>query len=158
VCIVLLVILLRGRKPKADATAKAPASIQLPLGLDASHVPEEAVDITRVTPFLPSLSGDDDDRDDDAIEDESKAMLHFANGSWMGVDEPTGPIALILTSAAGQTDRGTVRRRNEDALLVDPTLDLYVVADGMGGYAGGDVASRLAVEEVRGSIDSGAPV
>jgi PPM family protein phosphatase len=48
--------------------------------------------------------------------------------------------------AHGLTDRGLRRRRNEDALLVAPDARLYAVADGMGGHAAGNVASRIAVE------------
>ncbi len=40
------------------------------------------------------------------------------------------------------------RSRNEDAFLVDDTLGLYVVSDGLGGHAGGDVAAREAVNAV----------
>jgi protein phosphatase len=45
-----------------------------------------------------------------------------------------------------------VRRTNEDAWFTDEALGLLVVADGMGGHAAGEVASRLAVEAVVGFI------
>lgn len=47
---------------------------------------------------------------------------------------------------AGHTDLGQVRARNEDALLQLPLRGLAAVADGMGGHAAGDVASRIAVD------------
>lgn len=48
-----------------------------------------------------------------------------------------------------QTDIGLRRERNEDSFLVDETLGLYLVADGMGGHRGGEVASSMAVQTVR---------
>jgi serine/threonine protein phosphatase PrpC len=68
-------------------------------------------------------------------------------------EEITSPIARILVSAEGQSDGGKVRRRNEDSFLVLPERSLFVVADGMGGHAGGDVASALAVETLRGAFE-----
>jgi protein phosphatase len=50
--------------------------------------------------------------------------------------------------AAGRSDLGLVRPGNEDAWLVDPAAGLYVVADGLGGHPGGEVAARLAVERL----------
>jgi serine/threonine protein phosphatase PrpC len=50
--------------------------------------------------------------------------------------------------AGGATHTGCVRNHNEDCIAAFPERGLYVVADGMGGQSGGDVASGIAVEKI----------
>jgi len=48
----------------------------------------------------------------------------------------------------GMTDTGKVREHNEDTIAVDPDIGLLVLADGMGGYNAGEVASGIAVKTI----------
>lgn len=58
---------------------------------------------------------------------------------------------------AGKTDCGRVRDQNEDAYITDDKLGLLIVADGLGGHAGGHYASRLAVQSLATAISEDRP-
>jgi protein phosphatase len=140
-------------KPKR--AAPEPALPNVPkLGDSAPPAKDEA--FTQVKPFerpkpIPSLAGDDHEAT------ESRAVVRFEEPA-LSRDEPSGPHDMIWVPAEGITDRGITRARNEDAFLVDADLGLYVIADGMGGYARGEVASRVAVKQVHDSIRAAEPV
>ena len=53
-----------------------------------------------------------------------------------------------MLEAYGLSDPGCVRTNNEDYFLLAPSLDLYLVADGMGGAQAGEHASKLAGDTV----------
>ena len=55
-------------------------------------------------------------------------------------------------SGSGLTDVGRTRKNNEDRLLVDNDLGLYVVSDGMGGHAAGEAASEAAIAALERTV------
>jgi protein phosphatase len=69
-------------------------------------------------------------------------------------EPPPAPPPLRRTGV-GLSDVGRKRQTNEDAYFLDDRLGLYVVADGMGGHAAGEVASQEAVETVYGMVKRG---
>ncbi len=52
-----------------------------------------------------------------------------------------------------KSNKGIVRKNNEDACFVIPGSDVYIVADGVGGNNSGEVASRTAVENIAGFVN-----
>jgi len=58
----------------------------------------------------------------------------------------------MLLLGHGRTETGLIRPNNEDCFEVDNRLPLYLVADGMGGHAAGEVASRVAVRTVLAEV------
>jgi serine/threonine protein phosphatase PrpC len=55
---------------------------------------------------------------------------------------------MIMVQAAGYSDIGKVRKVNQDNYLLNESMGLYIVADGMGGHRAGGLASRIAVKAI----------
>jgi serine/threonine protein phosphatase PrpC len=70
----------------------------------------------------------------------------------MGTENPK-----IRLRAALRTDVGVVRDHNEDSAHVDGDSQFFIVADGMGGHAAGEVASAMAVDTVRQTLEGARP-
>ena len=66
----------------------------------------------------------------------------------------SGRRRAVVFESLGVTDRGLRRHHNEDQFLIRDDLTLYVVADGMGGHAAGEVAADLAVREVERVVET----
>lgn len=62
------------------------------------------------------------------------------------------PMSTDVLRFFAATDVGCVRKHNEDNFLVDKKLSLFMVADGMGGHAAGEVASAIAVRTIHEEI------
>ncbi len=113
-----------------------------------NKAPEEIPPARSSSPTITIVSGGD-------IEPEASRVGLSYEGEDAELDEVTSPVVRILLSAAGDSDRGRLRTRNEDSLLVMPEYSFYCVADGMGGHAGGEVASALAVDVLRDAFERG---
>ena len=56
---------------------------------------------------------------------------------------------ISMVKGAGKTDVGRVRSTNQDSFLVNNDLGLFIVADGMGGHAGGEIGSSICVDKIQ---------
>lgn len=89
---------------------------------------------------------DDEDEDDEPTRGGGAVVRKLYMEDGAAPDEPTGIHPRFAVRSGGRTDPGTRVTTNEDAMLMLESEGLYVVADGMGGHAGGALASQLAIE------------
>lgn len=116
------------------------------LMLLASERADDTIDTQLAEEPLPDVYDDDDDDEDGATMGGGAAVRKLHLEVDAEIDEPTGCHALFALHSGARTDPGTKRVNNEDSLLVLEDESLFVVADGMGGHAGGEIASQLAVD------------
>lgn len=143
-------------KERSDEPASAKAAVEAPS--PKAPAPAEA---RASEPIVPRLEFEEDTDVDPtkvglkaskpALTPPTKKIVYDEDAA---NDEPTQPGALILVHAMAQTDRGLRRKRNEDSVLALPRHGVYVVADGMGGYQGGEVASALAVSTIEHAFNT----
>jgi protein phosphatase len=100
---------------------------------------------------MTKVGGDDEGISTSNIEIPTEQIIYDEDAA---IDEYTHPEELILVSGIGQTNKGLRRRRNEDAILAMSNHDVFVVADGMGGYRGGEIASSLAVSTIEQAFEA----
>src|SRR5687768_14111933 len=67
---------------------------------------------------------------------------------------PQDETARVTLEAWLVTDVGVVRDHNEDSAFMEATRGFFIVADGMGGHAAGEVASAMAVDTVRKTLEA----
>jgi len=162
---------------KQPAKAKAPPDASA-LGSVPSLIVEDDLEITMITAFprknesgkpqlekaslkaeaqaayaVPNLSSPRRWDDDDADDRSAGPKVEVIYEKDAEVEEVTAPVARILITAQGDSDRGRRRPDNQDSLLVYEEKSVFVVADGMGGYEGGQLASSLAVDTIRGAFE-----
>lgn len=82
----------------------------------------------------------------------SDALAVFESAAASLLTEGQGA-GCLPGDAAGVSDAGRCRAHNEDAWLIDPGRGLLLLADGMGGYNAGEIASAIAIETLRRSPD-----
>jgi PPM family protein phosphatase len=70
--------------------------------------------------------------------------------TWVTIPQQmSDPSTTMMYEICAQTDPGRVRKNNEDALAFDAQTGLCILADGMGGYKAGEIASAMAVASIR---------
>ena len=140
----------RSRPSHHRSAPEAPAKSEpKPASLPRFHLEEdETLELTKVTVAT-------EDRFEPETQQFERGVIPIVYDDEAALDEPTAAMAFILLSGVGQSDRGKRRKKNEDRFVVRPDHALFLVCDGMGGYAGGEIASEIAAEVVTDCICEG---
>ncbi|HEY6462910.1 MAG TPA: hypothetical protein VIY73_22220, partial [Polyangiaceae bacterium] len=139
-------------RPVADEAA-APGG-----AAKSSAAPAAPAAVRSKPPSQPPAADDDRPKLDSHAEIRDDPSLHVTAEVPVDIEEeeePTGPNALILVTAVGRTDPGLKRKHNEDAYAILEDHHLFVIADGMGRHAAGEVASQLCVDAISDAFRSG---
>jgi PPM family protein phosphatase len=127
-------------QPASSTSSSAPAAKE-EAQLEKLHYEEdEAVDPTRVGPGAAAAGA--------TRQIYQPPIKKIAYDEDANADEPTKAHSFFLIHATAETDTGLRRKRNEDAVLVLEPHHLFAIADGMGGYQGGQLASQTAVKTI----------
>jgi len=136
-------------KASAASSAEVPAQPPQISGMLADLISDAQRSGASPSPQRPSVPSA---AHADEASAESRVTLIYEPGA--EEDEPTAPFARIVVAASGDSDCGLKRRSNEDSFLVLPERGVFVVADGMGGHKGGQLASSLAVDAMREAFET----
>ncbi|MCB9603682.1 MAG: serine/threonine-protein phosphatase [Sandaracinus sp.] len=164
--VIAFVWLLRSRSEEAPAGGAVAASAPAAAAPAPKPTPKPApAEDSR--PAGPATESEDDEAEftfvarrpaDLAAALEAEANMESLEIDLSTAEEPpedeTGPVDRILVSAHGNSDQGRRREHNEDAYLI-LNGELFSIADGMGGYAAGEVASQMAVDTLTACWESG---
>jgi serine/threonine protein phosphatase PrpC len=142
----------KSEKPAKPQKPAKPAPKAIVWEVPQSGVDDEDITVLRAIPVFdqpPDIAFNEvkgEGEGEAEGEDERVSRIELRYEEAAEAEEATGASARILLYAAGDSDKGRVRPRNEDSLLVMPERSLFAVADGMGGHRGGEVASSLAID------------
>ncbi len=150
-------------KPQAPAPSKPKQSPAPPVAKTSSAAPAKKESLPAAKPTEGLLPKIDFEEDEDVEPTKVGEVTQVLQPPIMKIvfdpdsdsEEPVSQVPLFVISATAQTDPGLRRKRNEDNLLVLETANLFVVADGMGGHRGGQLASEIAVKKIGDAYRTG---
>ena len=151
-----------GTKPASGAPAKPerPAARAIVWESLPAELIDEDITVIHAIPVIDGSADISIEAASVSIENESEddrvSRIELSYEEDAEAEEVTAASARILIHAAGDSDQGRVRKRNEDSMLVMPERSLFAVADGMGGHRGGAVASSLAIDALQDAFDRSA--